>query len=79
MSFWKAAGDLAKKAGSATLDGAKSVNEANNKCKAEMKEMDEDELVRIVKTRGQILRYTAAYAELKSRGLDDDDIKLLIK
>ena len=70
MSFWKKAGDLAKKAGSAALNEAKAANERNQQYKAEMPMKSDDELVKIVKRdRNRLpLKASPAYAELKSRG-----------
>lgn len=77
MSFWKKAGDLALKAGSAAVNEAKAANERSQQYKAEMPSKSDSELARIVKRErnSSPLKASAAFQELKSRGFSPEQIK----
>ncbi|WP_024612082.1 hypothetical protein [Pseudoalteromonas sp. TB64] len=77
MSFWKKAGELAMKAGSAIADEAKEAGERNKEYKAEMPNKSDSDLARIVNNERSRspLKASAAFKELKSRGFSPEDIK----
>lgn len=77
MSFWKKAGDLALKVGSAALSEAKASGERTKQYKEEMPLKGDDELFHIVqreRTRS-MQKAGAAVQELKSRGYSPEEIK----
>lgn len=77
MSFWKKAGDLALKAGSAALSEAKAAGERAQQYKEEMPLKGDEELLRIIKREraSSPLMAGAAMQELKSRGYSPEQIK----
>tara|TARA_Y100000746_G_scaffold174079_1_gene151494 strand:- start:3267 stop:3506 length:240 start_codon:yes stop_codon:yes gene_type:complete len=77
MSFWKKAGELAMKAGSAIADEAKEAGDRNRQYKAEMPSKSDSDLARIVNNERSRspLKASAAFQELKSRGFSPEDIK----
>jgi hypothetical protein len=77
MSFWKKAGELAMKAGSAIADEAKEARDRNRQYKAEMPSKSDSDLARIVNNERSRspLKASAAFQELKSRGFSPEDIK----
>lgn len=77
MSFWKKAGELALKAGSAALNETQAAGERTKQYKEEMPLKSDDELVQIIKREGSrsLLMSTAAMQELKSRGYSSEEIK----
>lgn len=77
MSFWKKAGELALKAGSAALSEAKAAGERSKQYKEEMPSKSDDELLRVIKRErtSSPLMAGAAMQELKSRGYSQEQIK----
>lgn len=77
MSFWKKAGELAKKAGTAILEEAKATSERANEYSLEMRSKSDSELARIVniEMKRSPLKASSAYKELKARGYDTEQIK----
>lgn len=77
MSFWKKAGDLALKAGSAILSEANAAAERNKQYKEEMPLKSDNELLSIVNKErsGSPMKAGAALQELKSRGHSPEEIK----
>lgn len=77
MSFWKKAGELALKAGSAALNEAKAAGERSKQYKEEMPSKSDDELLRVIKREraSSPLMASAAMQELKSRGYSQEQIK----
>ena len=80
MSFWKKAGDLALKAGSAALNEAKAAGERLKQYKEEMPLKEDEELFRIIKRErtSSLIMASAASQELKSRGYSSEQIKAKI-
>lgn len=79
MSFWKKAGELVLKTGSYALKEAKAASERSAQYDEEMPCKNDDELIRIIKKEksSSPLKASAAYKELKNRGYDPEDIKIL--
>lgn len=77
MSFWKKAGELALKAGSAALSEVSAAGERTKQYKEEMLSKDDDELVKIIKKErsSSPLMASAAMQELKSRGYSPEEVK----
>lgn len=77
MGFWDAVGKIA----GAAMNEVKEAGQRSQVYKAEMADKSVDELVRIIKREGSSspLKSGAAIQELKSRGYDQDDIKLLVR
>ena len=80
MSFWKKAGELALKAGSAAVQETKAAKERADQYKEDMPRKRDNELVRIVqKERSHSpLKASAAFQELKAR-YDEDTVKRMIR
>lgn len=77
MSFWKAAGEMAKKAGSVALNEINAAGERSKQYKEEMPSMGDDELFRIMKNErtSSPMKSGAALQELRGRGYSNEEIK----
>lgn len=77
MSFWKKAGELALKAGSAALNETKAAGERSQQYKGEMPFKSDNDLLQIIKREraSSPLKAGAAMQELKSRGYSPEEIR----
>lgn len=81
MSFWSAAGNIAKEVGGAVLEETKAAGARSRQYKEEMPNKSENELISIVKKERSRspMKAGAASLELKNRGFDSEDIKAMIR
>jgi len=79
MSFWKKAGELAVKAGSAAVAEGKAAKERSQQYDEEMPKKSDRQLALIIKNELALspVKATAAAKEFKKRGLDAADLKAL--